>query len=600
MAQTKPPEATAMGAKYLLWVSSEEVSSIITPKEKEVFFRLGTDRERDFFIDAFWKQRTPASSAPVATPWTMKMRVYEVPGKGTGTPVKSVTSSYLNYKLTATIKTEYDLAEEMKQIQKTFNYAGVKLLTEADFSWKGNGRDRAFHIFRLDGHEYVVLATPIDIARRLVFRLEVLEQGDKSKVNLLDTEFTIPEKNIAVFGFEDSKGNTYFLSFRVTGWKAAAFLQEAGGGAPPYVIPAEGPVRAVGEIKPPRLIKQVDPIYPEIARQSSVEGVVILEVGTDIYGRVSNVKILRSIPLLDQAAIDSVRQWVYEPLVIDGKPRGCIFTVTVRFALDGGKPTPRREGEPLKITGDVKGPKLMKQVDPIYPEAARKARVEGVVIMEVSTDIYGRVRDIKILRSIPLLDQAALDAVRQWVYEPPIIDGKPISLTFTVTVRFTLDGEKPAVGGVMGGVVGGKEGEAGENITVVETKGVSGGTGGGLIWVREDAKNPAKDELAPIKAEGEIKPPKRIKSADPVYPDDARKAGIQGTVVLQAETDSSGKIRRIRSLGVKSETDMNGAVWVSLLQAAIDAVKQWEYEPLVVDGKPRAVVFTVTVRFTLK
>ena len=99
---------------------------------------------------------------PADDSWTMKMRVYEVPGKGSGTPVKSVTSSYLNYKLTATIKTEYDLAEEMKQIQKTFNYADVKLLTEADFAWKRNDRERAFHIFRLDGHEYVVLITPID------------------------------------------------------------------------------------------------------------------------------------------------------------------------------------------------------------------------------------------------------------------------------------------------------------------------------------------------------------------------------------------------------------------------------------------------------
>jgi TonB family protein len=388
---------------------------------------------------------------PADDSWTMKMRVYEVPGKGSGTPVKSVTSSYLNYKLTATIKTEYDLAEEMKQIQKTFNYADVKLLTEADFAWKRNDRERAFHIFRLDGHEYVVLITPIDVVRRLTFRLEVLEQGEKSKVNLFDTEFTIPEKNIAVFGFEDTKGGVYFLSFRVSGWAPTlpgtivesrpypegSIIGGTSGGTLGY---APESVRAVGEIKPPRLIKQVDPVYPEIARQAQVEGIVILEAETDIYGRVRNTRILRSIPLLDQAAIDSVRQWVYEPFMLEGKLHGVIFTVTVRFALDGGqgKPAPRKDGEPLKITGDVKGPKLIKQVDPIYPDAAKKSGVEGVVILETTTDIYGRVRDIKVLRSIPLLDQAAIDAVRQWVYEPPLIDGKPISVTFTVMVSFKL------------------------------------------------------------------------------------------------------------------------------------------------------------------
>jgi len=89
----------------------------------------------------------------------------------------------------------------------------------------------------------------------------------------------------------------------------------------------------VGEIKPPKLIKKVEPLYPEIARQARVEGIVIIEATTDIYGRVASVKILRSIPLLDQSAVDAVRQWVYEPMVINGKPRGVIFVVTVTFTL---------------------------------------------------------------------------------------------------------------------------------------------------------------------------------------------------------------------------------------------------------------------------
>ena len=93
------------------------------------------------------------------------------------------------------------------------------------------------------------------------------------------------------------------------------------------------PVRAIGEIKAPKLLKQVDPAYPEIARQARVDGTVIIEATTDIYGRVQNIKVLRSIPLLDQAAIDAVRQWVYEPMIINGRPRGVIFTVTVRFQL---------------------------------------------------------------------------------------------------------------------------------------------------------------------------------------------------------------------------------------------------------------------------
>jgi TonB family protein len=510
-AQSKTPEPSYMAPKYFNWLN-DEATLIISAKEKDVFLKLQTDKERDLFIESFWKQRdpnpatteneyktehyrrlqyadqkfgTPATpgrkteegrmyivlgdakkvsliseakkaldlgrALQESSPWMMKMRIFEMAGKGGGEPVKTVTSSYLKYSLTATIKTEFDLAEEMKQIQKTFNNPDVKLLTEADFSWKMNDREKAFHIFRLDGREYLVLISPVEVLRKLAFRIEVFEQGEKTKVNLLDTEFTIPEKNITVFGFEDSKNNAYFLSFRVSGWTPAAGAQTAAS----YVIPAEGPVRAIGEIKPPRLIKQVDPVYPEIARQARVEGLVILEAETDIYGRVRNTRILRSIPPLDQAAIDAVKQWIYEPLLIEGKPRGVFFTVTVRFTLDGkgkeatggvmggvvggvmGGVVGEGAGAPLKLTS-APPPKLIKQVDPIYPEEARKAGVEGTVIFEATTDIYGRIQGYKVLRSIPLLDQAAIDALKQWVYEPVIINGKPIPVSFTIMVRFTL------------------------------------------------------------------------------------------------------------------------------------------------------------------
>jgi protein TonB len=105
----------------------------------------------------------------------------------------------------------------------------------------------------------------------------------------------------------------------------------------------EAPVRAAGEIKQPRRIRAVEPAYPEIARQARVEGIVIIEAETDVYGRVQRLRVLRSIPLLDQAALDAVRQWLYEPLIIGGRPRGVVFTVTVRFTLKSTQSTPRAE-----------------------------------------------------------------------------------------------------------------------------------------------------------------------------------------------------------------------------------------------------------------
>jgi protein TonB len=97
--------------------------------------------------------------------------------------------------------------------------------------------------------------------------------------------------------------------------------------------PEDYPVRAVGDVKPPRLIRRVEPRYPEIALHANIHGVVILEAMTDIHGRVIDVRVLRSIPLLDEAVVEAVRQWIYEPLLVNGRPRPVTFTVTVRFEL---------------------------------------------------------------------------------------------------------------------------------------------------------------------------------------------------------------------------------------------------------------------------
>jgi len=96
---------------------------------------------------------------------------------------------------------------------------------------------------------------------------------------------------------------------------------------------AEGPIRIKGDNKPPKLLKEVEPVYPEAAIKSGIEGVVILGAKTDKDGNVVDAKILRSVPALDQAAIAAVRQWKYEPMIINGKPTPVVFTVTVSFQL---------------------------------------------------------------------------------------------------------------------------------------------------------------------------------------------------------------------------------------------------------------------------
>ena len=92
-----------------------------------------------------------------------------------------------------------------------------------------------------------------------------------------------------------------------------------------------GPARAGGEVREATRIVYVEPVYPEIAKRAGVSGVVILEAVIDPNGNVTDVNVLRSIPLLDEAAMDAVRQWKYQPALLNGVPVPVVMTVTVNF-----------------------------------------------------------------------------------------------------------------------------------------------------------------------------------------------------------------------------------------------------------------------------
>ena len=75
---------------------------------------------------------------------------------------------------------------------------------------------------------------------------------------------------------------------------------------------------------------------------------------------------------------------------------------------------------------------------PVYPADAQSKRIQGLVIIEATIGTDGRVRDTRVLRSVAMLDDAAVSAVRQWEYEPTLLNGKPVAVIMTVTVNFRL------------------------------------------------------------------------------------------------------------------------------------------------------------------
>lgn len=102
---------------------------------------------------------------------------------------------------------------------------------------------------------------------------------------------------------------------------------------PPPPRPPTAPVRVGGVITAPRLIQRVDPEYPPLAERAQIEGVVILEAVVNPRGRVETVRVLRSHRFLQDAAIDAVQQWAYEPLMLNGEPVPFVLTVTLSFSM---------------------------------------------------------------------------------------------------------------------------------------------------------------------------------------------------------------------------------------------------------------------------
>jgi len=95
--------------------------------------------------------------------------------------------------------------------------------------------------------------------------------------------------------------------------------------------------------------------------------------------------------------------------------------------------------QPIHVGGDIKAPAKTRDVRPVYPAAAQASRIQGIVIIEATIGADGRVRETRVLRPVsPLLDDAAVEAVRQWEYEPTLLNGSPVPVIMTVTVNFRL------------------------------------------------------------------------------------------------------------------------------------------------------------------
>jgi TonB family protein len=317
-------------------------------------------------------------------------------------------------------------------------------------------------------------------------------------------------------------------------------------------------------------VKQVPPVYPAAAKQAGIQGIVRLRVTINKDGSVQDIVVLSGPPQLVKPALEAVQYWRYAP---DKEVR--VTVVSINFTLDkSGKAAPApqasKEAPPLAKTA----PKLVTRVNPVYPPEAKKAGIQGIVVLRATIEKDGSVSNLLALSGPPKLVKAALEAVRQWRYEP-----MEKAVTTDVTINFTLaedGGNAPrsgVIGGVPGGVRGGVVGGVIEGVSGGVIGGVPGGVSGGVYTIGDGVS-------API----------AIYKPDPGYTEAARVAKLEGYVVLSVVVGADGVVTDVN---VVQPSDKG------LTENAVETVKTWKFKPAVKAGKPVPCRVTIEVSFKM-
>ncbi|HSU04805.1 MAG TPA: TonB family protein, partial [Acetobacteraceae bacterium] len=215
----------------------------------------------------------------------------------------------------------------------------------------------------------------------------------------------------------------------------------------PPAAPAVAQAVAIPTVDTPPILRKVMPEYPPEVRaiRLSADMRMAIVIGRD--GHVTDARVITGHPRLVESAIATVKQWVFAPVMQNGVPIVVRTNVIVPYRLDGSDgPMPSMQAqsanaEPkpavpqrIRVGGNVQRAKLTSSVDPVYPQAARDAGIEGNVELGVVISKEGRVSSTSVVDGHPLLAAAAEEAVMRWVYAPTLLNGDPVEVVTTVTV----------------------------------------------------------------------------------------------------------------------------------------------------------------------
>ena len=260
------------------------------------------------------------------------------------------------------------------------------------------------------------------------------------------------------------------------------------------------------------------------------------------------------------------------------------------------------------------GSALLHSVPPVYPQAAKDKHIEGDVVLEVQIDARGHVTNAQVLSGPEELRNAARDAVLQWHYSP---EAMMLPATTQVTVEFKLPREGPQgapftlksiqVEGLSGTardeLLGRLPVHVGDTIDAAALRSVSqvarafdehlvvaAGRGDGALRIFiPPPVVPGGPVPARIRVGSDVQRAKLLVKVNPIYPPEAKAQHIQGLVRLMATLDKEGKVANLQVISGDP----------ILAAAALDAVRQWQYQTTLLNGEPVEVATEIVVNFTL-
>ena len=401
----QPATNQQLATPYQLWLD-QDVSYIITPDERAAFLQLPDDSARDAFIAQFWFSRNTPGSAPNAA-----------------------------------------RAEHYRRIA----YANQHFTAPNTPGWQ---TDRG-HIFIVNGPPNTVDSHP--------------SATDGSHPYEVWTYATTPTGQPAQFRFADTCNcGNYQLQSQSTSdasYRSSPIYShnQQPASLPPTIHTATRPTLQPASYKPltstPQsaatadpvhvaagaiagsVVFRVNPIYPPDAKANRIQGAVVIEVIIGKDGAIQNINSVTGPEILQQSALDAIRQWIYKPYVLNGQPVEVQSTITINYNL--GPIDDQNEEDaaikPRKIGDSVSAPLLIYAVQPEYSEQAKKDKISGNVLVHLWVDEQGIPAHVQVVRGIGSgLDEKAVEAVKQYRFNPAMEDGRPLLVELNLEVNFRI------------------------------------------------------------------------------------------------------------------------------------------------------------------